>query len=316
MLPEAFDTLWALSALRVAVESGMLASVAAANVPRSAVDLARDAGLDRSITTRIGDVLVAFGVFDTKNGAYVLTDKGRALAGRGDALRADLAVTFGQTRALVAQAARGTLASGWRHDDPEVIRAQADLSYAMTQSMTRPIAEAWPELHERLGRDGARLVDIGVGGAGGACALCKQFPKLRIVGVDPLPAALAEARANVAKHDLGARIELRAQRGDELPEEASFDIAFLAAKFLDDHALESTLRVLAKALRPDGLIMTMAWRDVGEPRATAISKLRDEMWGAGPRPTEAVTAMLERAGFSRIRIGPPMGTMQPILAGQ
>src|SRR5437868_3427818 len=113
MLPEAFDTLWALSALRVAVESGMLASVAAANVPRSAVDLARDARLDRSITTRIGDVLVAFGVFDAKNGAYVLTDKGRTLAARGDALRADLAVTFGQTRALVAQAARGTLASGW-----------------------------------------------------------------------------------------------------------------------------------------------------------------------------------------------------------
>ena len=116
---------------------------------------------------------------------------------------------------------------------------------------------------------------------------------------------LAGKRRRPGEHGTGESVAQEHRRHDLLGR---------GALRVDDEALESTLRTLAKALRPDALIMTMAWRDIGEPRATAISKLRDQMWGAGPRPTEAVTAMLERAGFSHIRIGPPMGTMQPILA--
>jgi DNA-binding MarR family transcriptional regulator len=312
MLPEAFDTLWALSALRVAVEHGTFATLAAG--PRPMADVAREASLEPTLAGRIVDVLVAHGLLARARDEVSLTEKGRALAARGDALRADLAVTFGQTRALVEEARRGTLRSGWNPQDPEIIRAQAALAHGVTLQMARPMAEVWPDLARALEREGATYLDVGVGAAGGACAMCKLYPKLRVVGIDPLPAALVEARATVAAHGLGERIELRAQRGDELADKHAFDVAFLPAKFFDDASLEGTLRALSTALRPEGLLLTSAWRDVGDARTATVSMLRDQVCGAGPRPTEVVTSMLQRAGFREVRVGPASGSMVPILA--
>jgi precorrin-6B methylase 2 len=183
----------------------------------------------------------------------------------------------------------------------------------MSLSMARPLKDFWPDVATLLERDGAIQVDVGVGGAGGAIGMAKAFPSLRIVGIDPLPAALVEARANVAANGMQERIELRSQRGDELTEVNHFDTAFVPAKFFDDAAFSATLHTLAKALKQDGAILTAAWRDVGEPKATALSKLRCEMWGAGPRTTEEVTAMLNAAGFREVRVGPAQGAMVPIL---
>lgn len=312
MLAEACDMLWALSSLRVAVETGMIGSLASG--PRTTDALAKVSRLDATMTTRIADVLVAYGIFVRDGEAYALSEMGRAQAARGESLRADIAVTFGQTRALVEEARRGTLSAGWRPFDPEVVRSQAQLSYQMSFAMVPMMKKGWPEVHAILEREGAVFVDIGVGGAGGACAIAKQFPKLRVIGIDPLPAALVEARANVIAHGLTDRIELRAQSGDELTEENSIDVAFLPSKFFGDEALTATLRALSRSLKPHGAIMAAAWRDVGEPHAAAVSKLRTECWGAGPRTTEQVTAMLNDAGFKKIALGPSTGSIVPILA--
>jgi tRNA G46 methylase TrmB len=311
MLNEAFDTLWALSSLRVAVETGIVADLVSG--PKRTEDLARVSRLEPTFVTRIADVLVAYGFLTTVGDAYALSEEGRKHAAKGEALRADIAVTFGQTRALVEEARRGTLVGGWRPFDAEVVRSQAQLSLQMSLAMARPMKEAWPEIGVLFERDGAIHVDVGVGGAGGAIGMAKAFPKLRIVGIDPLPAALVEARANVAAHGMQNRIELRSQRGDELTEVNHFDTAFVPAKFFDDAAFSATLHTLAKALKQDGAIITAAWRDVGEPKATALSKLRCEMWGAGPRTTEQVTTMLNAAGFREVRVGPAQGSMVPIL---
>jgi precorrin-6B methylase 2 len=183
----------------------------------------------------------------------------------------------------------------------------------MNMAMAGRVKEMAPDLHALLTREGAVFVDIGVGGAGGACAIAKLYPKLRVIGVDPLPAALAEARANIAARGLSDRIELRAQRGDELTEPNSIDIAFLPAKFFGDEGVIATFRALSRSLKPDGIIMTAAWRDVGEPRAAAVSKLRNELWGAGPRTTEEITAIAIEAGFKKITVGPTMGATVALL---
>lgn len=312
MLNEAFDSLWALSSLRVAVETGMIEALVSG--PKRAEDLAKVSRLDPTFVTRIADVLAAYGFLTNTGEGFALSEEGRKQAARGEGLRADITVTFGQTRALVEEARRGTLVGGWRPFDAEVVRSQAQLSLQMSLAMARPMKEFWPDVSALFERDGATHVDVGVGGAGGAIGMAKAFPKLRIVGIDPLPAAVVEARANVAAHGMQDRIELRSQRGDELTEVNHFDTAFVPAKFFDDAAFAATLRTLAKALKQDGAIITAAWRDVGEPKATALSKLRCEMWGAGPRTTDEVTAMLRAAGFREVRVGPAQGAMVPILA--
>src|SRR5204863_8213171 len=168
MFADLCTSLWALSALRVAAETDLFANLV--DGAKDSAAIARASGLDAEAASRILDVLAANDIVSRDGERYALTEEGRQLAARGQGLRSDLAVTFGATRALVDEARRGDLAPGWRHVDPEVIRGQAGLSFEMTDRMVGQMFAAWPELKDRLARDDARYLDVGVGGAGGAIA--------------------------------------------------------------------------------------------------------------------------------------------------
>ena len=55
---------------------------------------------------------------------------------------------------------------------------------------------------------GGRVLDVGTGTALIPIALCKKQPRVRVVALDLAEHMLARARSNVAKADLGDRIEL------------------------------------------------------------------------------------------------------------
>ena len=57
--------------------------------------------------------------------------------------------------------------------------------------------------------------------------MCRLFPTVRAVGLEPAQAPLALARRNVAGAGLEDRIELRGQRVEELADEEAFDVAWL-----------------------------------------------------------------------------------------
>jgi hypothetical protein len=312
MFADLCASVWALSALRVAAETDLLATLAAGT--RDASSLARASGLDPEATSRILDVLAANDVVARDGDGYVLTEEGAQLAARGQGLRADLAVTFGATRALVEEARRGSLAPGWRHVDPEVIRAQGGLSSEMIHRVVGPMMAGRPELAKLLGRDDARHADVGVGSAGGAIALASHFPKLRITGIDPLRAAHIEARAAVAAAGLSHRIELRLQRVEDMNDERVFHTAFIASKFFDRPALVAAFDRLRRALVPGGAIFLGAWRDPGDAKKASVSRLREHLHGGTAMETDEMKQLLDRAGFVDVREGPPRGDIQPLLA--
>ncbi len=305
-------SLWTLSALRVAAETDLLATLA--DGPKDAKLAAIAAGLETEATSRILDVLVASGIVTRSGDRYALEEEGRKLAARGQGLRSDLAVTFGATRALYEEARRSDLAPGWRHVDPEVIRGQAGLSFEMTHRIIGPITEAWPELAAHLARDDARHLDVGVGGAGGAIALCKHFPKLRITGIDCLRAAYLEARTAVASAGLPNRIELRLQRAEDMPDENVFHSAFVASKFFERSVLKSILANVRRALVPGGIAFLPGWRDPGDPKRRAVSRLREHLWGGSAVPGEEVVKILEELGYVEITQAPGQGDVLPIMA--
>jgi hypothetical protein len=64
--------------------------------------------------------------------------------------------------------------------------------------------------------------------------MCRTFPHVRAVGIDPYDAPLALARENVAPANLSDRIELRRIVVQDLRDEAAFDLAWLPIFFLGD----------------------------------------------------------------------------------
>jgi predicted O-methyltransferase YrrM len=312
MFVDLCTSVWALSALRVAAESDLFGALSRGE--RDAAALALACGLDAEATRRILAVLAAHDFVRADGDRFALTEEGAQLAARGRGLLADFAATFGQTRALVEEARRSTLRSGWRHVDPDVIRAQAGLSFEMTARMIGPMTATWPEIGRLFARENARMLDVGVGAAGGAIAMCRQFPNLRVVGIDPHRAAHLEARSAVETAGLAHRIELRLGRVEDLIDEHVFDVAFIAAKFFDVAALATGLERIRRALVPGGALFLGAWRDPGDPRRAAVSRLREHLWGGEALPAADVVRMLESAGFVDVREGPGRGDLAPLAA--
>src|SRR5438046_471128 len=86
-------------------------------------------------------------------------------------------------------------------------------------ALDEPGLPALEGLLERLEGAHGRFLDIGVGVAALVTGLCRRYPELTGVGIDPLDAALLQARGNVADAGLSSRIELRKGRIEDLTEQ-------------------------------------------------------------------------------------------------
>lgn len=84
----------------------------------------------------------------------------------------------------------------------------------------------------------ATFLDVGTGVATIAIQMCRLFPRLHAVGLEPQDAPLAQARRNVVEARLGDRIELRAQRIEDLTDREAFDLVWLPQVFLPREVLE------------------------------------------------------------------------------
>lgn len=84
---------------------------------------------------------------------------------------------------------------------------------------------AVPGLTERLRAPGARIADVGCGQGWSTIALASAFPQAEVLGIDPDPASIADAREHAAAADSSARFVL----GDAvaLAEHAPFDAVLL-----------------------------------------------------------------------------------------
>ena len=302
-------SVWSLSALRVAAESDLLAIMAGGETDPHA--LASAARLAPAVTARILEVLEANGFVARKDDGFLLSPEGADLASRTDWLREDLAATFGQSNAFVVESRRSDLASGWQHTDAEVIRSQSALSRILTERAIDGMLAGVPGL-ERLARAGAKLLDVGTGGAGVAIAFCRRFPSLHAVGIDPLRAANLEARAAIAAAGLSDRIEVRSSRFETLSDENMYDAAFVASSFLDDAALSEGLARAHRALVAGGTVLLHAWQAPDDKQLAAAAKLRWQLWGGSRAPADAMR-IAKAAGFVDLREGPAASSMVPVI---
>jgi len=119
-------------------------------------------------------------------------------------------------------------------------------------------------LVSRIPATAARVADVATGTAAVAIELARAAPARTVVGIDQSPEMLAAGRARVEAAGLGARIELRQGRAEELPfADGEFDALTFTylLRYVDDPL--ATMRGLMRVVRPGGVI---AMQEFGLPR--------------------------------------------------
>jgi precorrin-6B methylase 2 len=207
-----------------------------------------DSGLDRELT---GDepfvpLLLQAGLLERTASGYTLAGRD-ALSGSQASLVANIQSTLGQAYAIAAGR------HGWSTNDEDVLTAQGIASAAGGVGMATGI-QTIPELKAAFA-DGGVLLDVGVGVAGLACAVCEALPSARVIGLDVLPQALKLAQQRVDAKGLGHRVELRQVAIEDFTERAVADLAHMSPVFIPLSVVQAGMRRIRDALRPGGWLV-------------------------------------------------------------
>jgi predicted O-methyltransferase YrrM len=311
-------SVWAFAALASALEVGLLEALPQA---RSLDDLSARSGISSSLAEGILDVLVASGLLSHVGDSYSSAPDLLPLLQKPakDALLADVRTTYLLTQQMIDAAKKRSLAPGWSYTDPELLAAQGQgqggaVAVHMWSQRVFPRLDG---LIERLQRPTATFLDVGTGVAEIAIQMCHLFPALHVVALEPQEAPLAEARRNVAAAALSERIELRAQRIEDLTESEQFDLVWLPQMFLRQEVLERGLHTAWTALRPGGWIVLLAVSAPGMNLDAAYWRLRNVLWGGDPLYPEQIAELLAEAAFAQVQVLPTApGFVPKLIVGQ
>jgi 2-polyprenyl-3-methyl-5-hydroxy-6-metoxy-1,4-benzoquinol methylase len=250
--------------------------------------------LDPAIRTEIDHVLAALGARDMLEGvtATELTP-----------LLAEIRMTLLLNTQLLLSPAR----TGWTHTDGEILQSIGEFSATFPQALkqTLPRLEG---LAQRLESPDGALLDVGVGVGAMAIAMAREWPRLRVVGIDPWRPSLAIARANVQTAGLDARIELREQVAQELSDTRAFDLAFFPSFFIAEAVIRAALVHVYQALRPGGWIEFAIQNPGPDSLTAALARLRTVLWGGRPWTADEAESLLRQAGYTQVQTLPSWPT--------
>jgi predicted O-methyltransferase YrrM len=314
VIDELSSSVWAFATLTAALEAGLLEQLAD---PQELGATSARSGLDPSLTEGILDVVAALGLVRRDGQRFMAAPglKPLLVSDAKEVLVAQLRSTDLQSRQLTDGARHGGLGLGWQHTDPELLEAQGRSGKGAMPAMIQAIRQN-PELAARLSQPSASFLDVGVGVGVIAIELCRAFPALRVVGLEPAAAPLAQARANVAAANLADRIELRQQGVEDLQDGEAFDLAYVAQVFIPDGVFEAGLARVWRALRPGGWVSMPAISAAGEDLEAALSRLRNLLWGGGVRLAEQVAEAARSVGFTGVQVSPLLGGTFRAVLGQ
>jgi hypothetical protein len=313
VLERADEAVWITTALSVCAETGLLRELACSSTIE---DLSRHLSLPPALVRSLVEVLIGLGL-TTWDGRHVrpapallpFTSEEGAKTFR-DALRAPLLQTADFRRRIMS----GTLSlEGWTHTDGAIIEAQGALT-RLWATKALPKLRFLPGLLARLNAPDAALLDVGAGAAGLSITLCRAFPNLRAVALEPAPQPAAVGERQVSEAELGERILVRRQRVEHLEDHDAFDLAFLPQMFLPDDIMDEATRRVFLALRPGGWLLVAVLAQKGYDLPSSIRRLKNLLWGANSREADVIRPSLTKAGFDPVIQAPASGPIRMICA--
>lgn len=142
----------------------------------------------------------------------------------------------------------------WEQLGPDARESQADGNRPWYDARLAAALSGVPDLHEALARPGARILDVGAGGAWSSIALARAYPDATVTALDIDLPSVEMARANAA--EAGVALEVHHGDGADLAQ-ASYDVAFA---FECVHDMARPVEVLAsvrRVLAPGGCLVVM-----------------------------------------------------------
>ena len=158
------------------------------------------------------------------------------------------------------------------------------------------------DIAARLDGEGASFLDVGSGVAALSVAMCRVWPALRVVGVDPWEPALALARGHVAAAGLADRIELRAATAETLSDTAAFDLAWVPTFFIPATVLDDVVERVHAALRAGGGVILGMYARPDNPVAAAVADLRTVRQGGTMCTPAELAELAVRCGFEDVEV--------------
>jgi 2-polyprenyl-3-methyl-5-hydroxy-6-metoxy-1,4-benzoquinol methylase len=309
------DSTWAFSTLAAAMELGLLDALDPAC---SAADVAAKTEITADVARALLDILVALGLA-RRDGDLYLASSGSSeflLGTQRDDVLAWLRSMHFQSRELVDAARHGSLQPGWIHTDPEILQAQGRTGGGPIRAMAAQVFPQLPGLEDRLRSPDATFLDVGIGVGIISIELCRIYPELRVVGLEPGTVQAEEARRNITAAGLENRIEVRPQRLEELTDRDAFDLVYLPQVFMPVEVVRDGLGRVHRALRPGGWAFVLAITAPGDDLHASTSRLLNVMWGGSPLPAEKVADMTRAAGFEAIQVGGPADSLMKAVMGR
>ena len=263
---------------------GIALQAQAAEIPR-----------DSSLQSRVDEVLKALGALEAIRGLGP-AEVAPVLAG----IRADLLLGA----KLIS---RGSSAPGWSHAEGELLQSFGDVSAGFPRLLKTKIAPQLDGLLDRLDGPDASFLDVGVGVAALSIEMVRQWPSLRVIGIDPWSPSLAIARQNVRSAGLTAQIELHEKAGEDLAYTDAFDLGWVPSAFIPERSIPKIVERVSRALRPGGWLLLAMVNPGADPLVAATARFRTTLWGGSLLTTDAVKTLLRGSGLveARMLAGPP-----------
>jgi SAM-dependent methyltransferase len=167
----------------------------------------------------------------------------------------------------------------------------------------RSMLDALPEFTSAL--ESGRILDVGCGVASAMLTAASMFPGMTGVGLEVEPPVAAEAQRRAAK--FGDRIRILATDARDFDEIAGFDACFWAQPFFPADTRADTLRMIRRALKPNGVMieqeMEVEPQDEASRLGFALRRLVFAGWNVPfARTAEDLRDEAIAGGFEHVRI--------------
>jgi 2-polyprenyl-3-methyl-5-hydroxy-6-metoxy-1,4-benzoquinol methylase len=204
--------------------------------------------------------------------------------------------------------------SSWDPEATRLLMAQGDSSVIIANDLHRFVVPSiGPDLAERLDAPGAAFLDVGVGVGSLSIAMCRHWPSLTAVGIDPWEPALALAREQVAAAGLEDRVELRPIVVQALDDAEAYDLVWVPTFFIPGTVMEEAVQRSIAALRPGGWVVLGLYARPPDPFATAVTNLRTVRYGGALHTPDELAALLTGAGFVDVDVLHEAARRRPLM---